>query len=174
MKALLLGCGNSRRRVIDPTGVHPEWDELVTLDIDPDCGADVVFDLDYLSTYLQLPFEDGEFDEIHAYEVLEHVGRKGDWRGFFNEFAEYHRVLKRGGHMVVTCPRWDSPWAWGDPGHTRVLSEHTFAFLSQANYEQVGSTAMTDYRGVWKGNFQCYVVGDFPSPHSAGYVLEKL
>ena len=37
---------------------------------------------------LLLPFEDARLDEIHADEVLEHVGAPGDWRTFFAQFVE--------------------------------------------------------------------------------------
>ena len=52
-------------------------------------------------------------------------------------------------------PAWDSVWAWGDPGHTRILSEASLVYLNQREYKlQVGKTAMTDYRDYWTLNFE--------------------
>jgi SAM-dependent methyltransferase len=88
--------------------------------------------------------------------VLEHIGTQGDWRRFLEEFEEYWRILKPGGLLFATVPRWDTLWAWGDPGHTRVINEGTLIFLSQQAYrDQVGKTPMTDYRAWYKGNFHC-------------------
>jgi hypothetical protein len=67
---LLIGCGNSRNNQVG------EWTELVTIDHDPNCGADVVHDLEQYPW----PFDDDTFDETHAYCVLEHLGRQGDYR----------------------------------------------------------------------------------------------
>ncbi len=78
---LLIGCGNSRRKKL---GFSREWSNLVTVDHDPDCGADVVHDLDETPW----PFADDSFDECHGYEVLEHLGRQGDHRSFFRHFHE--------------------------------------------------------------------------------------
>lgn len=141
MRSLLLGAGNNARRKVCWEG-HMEFGELTTLDIDPGTGCDVVHDLNVLP----YPFEDESFDEIHAYEVLEHCGRQGDWRYFFDQFAELYRILKPGGFLACTVPMWDSPWAWGDPGHTRVITVGSLAFLNREEYQQVGKTAMTDYR----------------------------
>ena len=45
-------------------------------------------------------------------------------------------------------------WAWGDPGHTRVINEGTLVLLSQKEYKkQVGKTQMTDYRHLYKMDF---------------------
>ncbi len=148
-KTLLLGCGVSREKRMGVEGDH-DWGHLVTADIDPSTGCDVVCDLNDDS----LPFSDAEFDEIYAFEVLEHIGKQGDWRGFFDQFGEYHRILKDDGRMFISVPSTHSPWALGDPGHTRVLPIECFYFLSQDHYEQVGRTACTDYRPWWKGDFQ--------------------
>jgi hypothetical protein len=49
---------------------------------------------------------------------------------------------------------WDGIWAWGDPGHKRIISEGSLIFLSQKEYKvQVGNGAMTDYRDYWEGDF---------------------
>lgn len=151
---LLLGCGNNRERQLwEVEKGQAPWKGLVTLDCDAACKPDVVFDLDTVS-YFGLPFEPEKFEEIHAYNVLEHVGKQGDWRHFFIEFEEYWRVLKPGGRFYIVVPSWKSEWAWGDPGHTRVLTPGTFYFLDQDNYTKLGNTAMTDYRGQWKCDFK--------------------
>jgi SAM-dependent methyltransferase len=118
MTELLIGCGNDRRKKITFPQTPSDWTQLVTLDIDASTKPDIVHDLNVLP----YPFLDSTFDEIHAYEVLEHCGRQGDWKFFLDQFAELWRILKPGGFLVATCPMWDGPWAWGDPGHTRVIS----------------------------------------------------
>src|SRR6185437_13256763 len=86
---LLLGCGNRRDKLLS-LPEEAEWSNLTTLDLDPQSNPDVIWDLNSLP----LPFATAQFDEIHAYEVLEHLGRQGDWRGFFAEWNEYYRILK--------------------------------------------------------------------------------
>lgn len=165
MSELLIGCGNARRKKVTFPEISAEWSDLTTLDIDPEVNPDVVHDLNVLP----LPFADNSFDEIHAYEVLEHCGRQGDWKFFFEQFAEFWRILKPGGYFVASVPMWDSPWAWGDPGHTRVIPKEALIFLNREEYEQVGQTAMTDYRKWWKGDFE--VLGVNESEHSMGFAL---
>lgn len=133
-----------------PPGTESEPREQFRIDIDPGCKPDLLADLnDGLP-----PDWENEFDEIHAYEVLEHLGRQGDWRGFFEEFEGYWRVLKPGGHLIATTPRYDSIWAWSDPGHTRIISQGTLSFLSQKIYARdIGKTTMTDYRNVYRADF---------------------
>lgn len=148
-RELLIGCGNHRDKVIASPD-HRAWENLTTLDIDPDCGADVLHDINDLP----LPFEDESFDEIHTYHCLEHLGQQGDWRTFFRQFDDLYRILKPGGLLCIISPSLNSPWLWGDPGHTRVISSESLTFLDQAEYQrQVGKTALTDYRHVWKGDF---------------------
>jgi SAM-dependent methyltransferase len=148
-RELLLGCGNRREKDLSLPG-HKEFENLTTVDVDPNCGADVVWDLNDHP----LPFEDNSFDEIHAYEVLEHIGRQGDWKGFFEEFSDYWRILKPGGHFMAHTPNDTAPFLWGDPGHTRCINRYSITYLSQSTYEeQVGKTMIADYRSVYKANF---------------------
>ena len=152
MRSLLLGAGNSRKKkIIHPLTPDEEFTELTTLDIDWDSDPDIVHDLNNFP----YPFEDGSFDEIHAYEVLEHCGYQGDYEFFFEQFNEFHRILSEGGVFCGTVPCVDSIWAFGDPGHTRVLPPTVFNFLQESFYDQLGETSCTDYRsyikGWWKG-----------------------
>jgi SAM-dependent methyltransferase len=168
MSELLLGCGHSRKKQVVFPDIPADWTGLTTLDIDPSVNPDVVWDLNNTS----LPFEDGAFDEVHAYECLEHVGRQGDWRFFFDQFADFWRILKPKGYFVGTVPMWDSPWAWGDPSHTRVITAGTISYLDQDHYEQVGVTSTSDFRGVWKGNF--HVTGMQEQEHQFCFVLKAI
>lgn len=149
MAELLLGCGHRHEKQFGISG-RESWNGLVRLDMNPDTGCDVVHDLDVLP----YPFEDGQFDEIHAYEVLEHCGRQGDWRFFFAQFDELSRILKPGGYIFASTPAWDSPWAWGDPGHTRVIDIQQLGFLDRRIYESCKETPTTDYRSAYKSDFE--------------------
>ena len=145
---LLLGCGSNHAKQMSIPD-RPDWTNLVTLDMNADHKPDVVHDI-----AKPLPFAEGIFDEIHAYEVLEHVGSQGDWRFFFDQWSDFWRVLKPGGMFFGHSPHHASPWAFGDPGHTRVMTLESLTFLNQPNYEkQVGRTAMTDYRFCYEADF---------------------
>lgn len=155
MSELLIGCGNSRRKKLSLDNF--EWDGLVTIDHDPNCGADVLHDLDEYPW----PFEDNQFDAAHGYCVLEHLGRQGDYRSFFGLFAEIYRILKPGGLLFAIVPSAKSKWLWGDPSHTRAITPECLVFLSQDEYrQQVGRTPMTDFRWLWKGDFETVAAED--------------
>ena len=148
-KELLIGCGNSRKKFFDTCG-SKEWQNLVTLDMDNACSPDILWNLNEIP----YPLPDNELDSIHGYDVLEHCGQQGDIEFFFNQFAEFWRILKPGGRLCATVPHWASEWALGDPGHTRIINAGTLVFLSQEEYKkQVGTTQMTDYRSIWRGDF---------------------
>jgi SAM-dependent methyltransferase len=166
---LLLGCGNSRQKKLHPANDTPEWSNLITLDFNEDCRPYVVHDLEDLP----YPFEDNRFDEIHAYEVLEHIGDLGDWRAFFDQFSELHRILKPGGRLFAMVPMWNSIWAFGDPSHRRVISKATIAFLCQEEYKkQVGKTAMSDFRSYYKADFRALHLNE--TEHTFTFVLEAV
>jgi SAM-dependent methyltransferase len=145
---LLLGCGSSRVKQL-VYGGRSEWDALTTLDFNADHKPDVVWDMETIP----LPFDDDSFDECHVYEVLEHLGTQGDWRFFFLQWFDFWRILKPGGLFFGTCPASSSPWVWGDPSHTRYIGPESLIFLSQPNYEQVGTTPMSDFRFFYKADF---------------------
>jgi SAM-dependent methyltransferase len=164
---LLLGCGSERSKRIIVPDTQPEWRNLVTLDMNEDMSPTVIHDMNHIP----LPFAENTFDEVHAYEVLEHTGIQGDFRFFLQQFADFWRVLKPGGFFCGSVPMWDSPWAWGDPGHTRVITSGSLVFLSQDEYtNQVGKTSMTDYRRWYQANFE--TMGVQEKEHQMSFVLK--
>jgi len=148
MKELLLGCGSRTKKqvYIEDRDFH----NLVRLDNNKDHNPDIVWDL----TQHPLPFKDNEFDEIHVYDVLEHLAQQGDYEFFFREFSEYWRILKPNGRFFAGVPELTSPWMWGEPSHKRVINNQTLTFLDQRNYDQVGKTAMSDFRHIYKADFR--------------------
>lgn len=182
MTELLLGCGFSRAKLLALPGEPHEWKELVTLDCNPRCDPDLHFNLNdrgrwrghcrrpSLRRVMELDAPDFEggtlkesyFDEVHAYEVLEHLGSQGDAEAFFDCFANIHRVLRAGGHLFATCPSRFSPWLWGDPSHRRVICAESLAFLSQeviARNRKDG-TAMSDFSNLWTRDFKVVSMSD--------------
>lgn len=82
---LNLGCG------------HKPLDGFWNLDFvrDDRSKPDAVHDLTK-----RLPFEDGSVDEVHSYHLIEHFDR---WL-VTDILADWARVLKPGGKVVVECP----------------------------------------------------------------------
>lgn len=148
-RELLIGCGHRRQKIVR-TPAGPDWLSLTTLDFNPDVKPDIVHDL----RVRPLPFEPNSFDEIHAYEVLEHFGSQGDFLELFADFSEYWRLLKPNGFFCGTVPAEGTKSQWGDPGHCRTINEMTLAFLSQKAYAEVGKSPMTDYRWIYKVDFE--------------------
>jgi predicted SAM-dependent methyltransferase len=170
-RVLLLGCGSRHERLVrvndrrDWTGQRVEM-----VDYDIRHCPDKVWDLNILPW----PYRDNYFDEVHAYEVLEHLGHQGHVGEFFGTFWEIYRILKPGGKLAATCPSWDSMWAWGDPSHTRVISEGSLVFLDQEQYRaQAGITPMSDFRSMWIGDLKL-VWSSKSGPVTFAFVLEAI
>ena len=91
MRELLIGAGRRPLKLLSRPDLK-EWDNLTTLDLNPDHKPDVVWDLNNIP----LPFEDSAFDEIHAYNILEHVGRQGDYKfgTYIDNSPNFHNLTE--------------------------------------------------------------------------------
>ncbi len=136
-RVLDMGCGAGRhafemyRRGADVIALDQDPDELATVSewfaamrregsVPAGAEADVKE-----GDALDLPFPDGEFDRVVAAEVLEHIPDDG------TAIAELVRVLRPGGTIAVTVPRWLPEkvcWALSDQyhevegGHVRIYA----------------------------------------------------
>ena len=153
-RVLDMGCGAGRhafemyRRGADVIAFDQDADELATVSewfaamreegsIPVGAEADVK-----QGDALGLPFADGEFDRIVAAEVLEHIPEDT------GAIAELVRVLRPGGTIAVTVPRWLPEkvcWALSDDyhevegGHVRIYrAEELRAKLESAGLRYVG------------------------------------
>lgn len=202
-RELLLGCGYRRMRLVDPycykptqasrvVGEEERWQRVTTVDINPDCLPHFCADLEVLERGFSVrPQDERElellertstgywrfrtegFDEIHAYEVLEHLGRQGDAESFFRHFAELWRILTPGGFLCATVPSRYSQWLWGDPGHTRAILPCSLVFLHRPHYDRALRTSpSSDYRGLFAGDFDILHSRDDEETHT--FVLQAV
>lgn len=168
------------------------WQFVTTVDINPACEPHYVMDLDRGLQTLGKPmprdlelFEqresgfdswrirDSVFDEVHAYEVLEHLGDQGDTAAFFGDFDEIWRVLKPGGWLCASVPSRYSCWLWGDPGHRRAILPQTLQFLCRPAYDrQLGVTPMSDYRQLFAGDWD--VVYSYDNEENHNFILQAV
>lgn len=166
-RELLIGCGYRREKLawLPPTDPK-KWNNLTTLDFNGKCEPDWLCNLNFvpwkysvLSNNVrtsEILISSESFDEIHAYEVLEHLGcGQGDVISFFNCFNEIWRILKPNGYLFATTPSRYSGWLWGDPGHTRVIIQETLIFLDRERCRQrMGNSPASDYFHLYNGDFK--------------------
>jgi SAM-dependent methyltransferase len=100
---------------------------LVSLDVDPAglapggvCGS-----------ALALPFRDGSFDLVSAFDVLEHCEPES------GALMEMHRVLAPQGRLLLSVPAYQ--WAWSDHDvsaghHRRYTRERLVGALERAGF----------------------------------------
>ena len=148
-RVLDMGCGAGRhafemyRRGADVIALDQDADELATVSewfaaMREEGGIPVGAEADVKQgDALNLPFPDGEFDRVVAAEVLEHIPDDDA------AIAELVRVLRPGGTIAVTVPRWLPEkvcWLLSDEyhevegGHVRIYRGHELA----ARLEQAG------------------------------------
>jgi SAM-dependent methyltransferase len=101
------GCGRTTRL----RDYRDRITRLVGVDVDADAGGTnpYVDEFVHADLDLLLPFDDGTFDLVYANFVVEHLARPD------RAFAEWHRVLRPGGTLVLlTSNRANPLMALGD------------------------------------------------------------
>lgn len=174
-RTLFLGFGGKTIKLITVPFMDeiPGEETIITLDINKELDPDVEFDLSLLpEEWGKLPFPDEFFTEIHAYEVLEHYGKQGDWKGFFREWEEYHRVLVRGGCFIGTVPLWGKQ-AFGDPGHVRFINGVTLSFLNTNPPSEKEKRGPRTQYPPFKGNLVCIEQIESEENQRFGFALQK-
>ena len=128
-----LGSGKSVR---NPFGLS----NLFGVDLAP-VEQNSVNEAEIISTDItrELPFPDGMFDSVSAFDVLEHIPRwerKSDGQvvfPFVNLMSEVFRILKPGGFFVAVTPAYPSPAAFQDPTHVNIITENTIDYFANDN-----------------------------------------
>jgi len=90
----------------------------------------------------RMPFNDGSFDNVICSEVLEHVG---PWRRAVKECI---RVLKPGGHLVISVPRrWPEAICWAlSPGYRNTPGGHIRIFNAGSLARWIRSEGLLHWR----------------------------
>lgn len=119
-KKLDIGCGSNK----------PQGEDWVGLDIVDTADADIVFNLED-TPQEGLPFEDNEFREVRAHNVLEHLTQEA----YIEVLREISRITVEGGRIVITGPHYMS---WNAPAgdHFRSFSQQSMNCFS-ADHEYV-------------------------------------
>jgi glycosyltransferase involved in cell wall biosynthesis len=112
-KVLNFGCGNRK------------YPGTLSLDIRPDVGADIVWDL------TKTPYKfakDGEYDELIIINTLEHLL---DPLPFM---TEAYRILKKDGYLHIQVPYYKGENFWIDPTHHHAYHELSMDFFDRTTF----------------------------------------
>jgi len=103
-KGLNLGCGDRLSR------------DCINVDSKKFDGVDLVWDLNKFP----YPFKDNQFEEIFAFNILEHLNDP------HKVMEEIYRIVKPDGIVNLQVPHFSSNSVWGDIQHKRGFSYETF------------------------------------------------
>jgi len=101
-------------------GIHRQPEVDIAIDKCPDADCDIVRDF----AKRGIPFSDDLFDDVLAYDVLEHIESYDDLIFLVNEVW---RVLRSGGIFHVTVPNYLC--GFDHPTHHRVFSSGAFYYF---------------------------------------------
>ena len=106
MNRLNLGCGKDYK------------EGYINIDVRRDIKADLYIDL----SVFPYPFDDSSIDKIYAIDVLEHISY---WKQDML-FAEFSRILKSGGRLLIRCPDLDFIYHYyhSEDGEKSTTLEH--------------------------------------------------
>lgn len=125
--------------------IDPKWQPDILGDIAREAGLKQIF---FSPRYGLTRLEAGQFDEITAMDVLEHVP---DLVTFMTNCLELLRV---GGAMRVGVPYDLSYGAWQDPTHVRAFNERSWLYYTDWHW----------YKGWTRARFDLAQLSMTPSP----------
>jgi len=140
-KTLDLGCGAKPR---NPFGA----DELFGVDVRDDLGANIkMADL----VVEPIPFEDGSFEYVTAFDFLEYVPRviynPNRRNPFVEVMNEVYRVLKPNGVFLSSTPAYPHGEAFQDPTHVNIITDQTLpAYFG----ESMRAAVMYGFKGSFR------------------------
>jgi SAM-dependent methyltransferase len=123
-----------RRKLVLGSG-HKKQADAVNVDLVASTGPDIVHDLNQTPW----PLPDDQFDECHAYDVIEHLDN------IVTTMEEMHRVCRNGAIVRITVPHFSCANAFTDPTHRHYFScfslnyftgEHQFSFYSDRRFKR--------------------------------------
>lgn len=125
IKKLVLGPGpgfQERKRKDAENGI-----DTFGIDIIKEFEPDMVLDI----RGVDLPFDEGSFDEIEIFHCMEHIQMNED---FLHLMKEMFRVLKNDGYLEITVPHKDSNMAYDCYEHCRFFTENSFMNFYENRY----------------------------------------
>ena len=125
-------------------------------------GPDLVHDLN-VHPY---PMPDSAFDEICAYDVIEHVDDVLDFMG------EIWRIGKPGATVRITTPHFSCANAFTDPTHQRQMGYGSLDYFTQGHQWSFYSDCRFEVRSrsmVFEPTLVNKVVGRLANAHPAAY-----
>jgi ubiquinone/menaquinone biosynthesis C-methylase UbiE len=98
------------------------------------------------ASVFEMPFQDASFDVVTLFEVIEHLPTGTEPEAL----SEVARVLRPGGHLVLSTPSWTLRSRLLDPaylltGHRHYAASSLITLLSAAGF----TTERCDIRGGW-------------------------
>ncbi|HKV40709.1 MAG TPA: methyltransferase domain-containing protein, partial [Blastocatellia bacterium] len=93
----------------------------IAMDANPRADAGVIHDYDDLP----YPFADNQFNEVLAFELIEHV------RDPMAVMAELHRITRPRGVVKVVTPHWTNPDCASDLTYRNHISSYSFRNLTE-------------------------------------------
>ncbi len=122
------------RRLVLGSG-RKKQDDAINVDIVASTNPDIVHDLNRVPW----PLPDNQFNECHAYDVIEHLDN------IVTTMEEIHRVCQNGAVVRITVPHFSCGNAFTDPTHRHYFScfslnyftgEHQFSFYSECHFKR--------------------------------------
>ena len=94
------------------------------INVDKDDYGDSRILIHDLSTF-PWPFPDNQFEEVQAFEILEHLPDQ------VATMTEIHRVCQDGASVIISVPHFSGENTWADPTHLRGYTTRTFKYFCE-------------------------------------------